>query len=316
MKSAFTYDVAVTFLSAHMAIALRIKDALLDRYSTFVYEKEQAAIVGTNTDGVEAFSNVFRHESRVCVILHSEGWGKTGYTHIEASAIKERALEGGWDFLVVVCLDDAVPPKWIPTTKIWYGFKQYGLDGLVATIDNRATELGARPNPDSVLEKAARIQRELEFADEQELFASSEAGVQRVLDDLTSMEKLLFERVKALNGVSPSLGLGFLRQNDPQLTFTPTGSQKAFAATGNERSCVLYWQLLIVEWGGRFSFYGSGGGPPRLGSLSAVPTIDFARQVVWEIRDEAPLTSAALVDFLLKRLIDSRPKRPYGEWGP
>jgi len=319
MKSEFTYEVAVTFLSEHKAVALRIKDGLADRLSTFVYDREQPTVVGTNTDGVEAFSNVFRHESRVCVVLHSDGWGKVGYTHIEETAIKERALESGWDFLVVVCLDDAVPPKWIPTTKIWYGFKQYGLDGLIATIDNRATELGGRPKADSVLERAARAQRERDFAEEKRLFGSSIDGFQRVTENLTSMEKSLYERVAALNEVSPSLGLSFLCIKDPHLSFSAAGSQKSFAAVSNQWSFVLYWQpaysnrldqagLLIVEWAGRFSYNGLGGGPPKLGSLSATPTIDYARQVVWEIPGEKPFTSAALIEFLLTRLIDGPPK--------
>jgi len=323
MKSEFTYEVAVTFLSEHKAVALRIKDGLADRLSTFVYDREQPTVVGANTDGVEAFSNVFRHESRVCVVLHSDGWGKVGYTHIEETAIKERALESGWDFLVVVCLDDAVPPKWIPTTKIWYGFKQYGLDGLIATIDNRATELGGRPKADSVLERAARAQRERDFTEERQLFGSSTDGFRRVAENLTSMEKALYERVAALNEVSPSLGLGFLRINDPHLSFSAAGSQRSFAAVGSERSFVLYWQpafgnmlrqaqLLIVEWAGRFSYNGLGGGPPKLGSLTATPTIDYSRQVVWEIPTEKPFTSAALIDFLLTRLIDGPPKGTRG----
>jgi hypothetical protein len=323
MKSEFSYEVAVTFLSEHKAIALRIKDGLADRLSTFVYEREQPTVVGTHTDGVEGFSSVFRHDSRVCVILHSDGWGKGGYTHIEEAAIKERALDSGWDFLVVVCLDDAVPPKWIPTTKIWYGFKQYGLDGLIATIDNRATELGGRPKADSLLERAARAQRERDFAQEKQLFGSSIDGFQRVTENLTSMEKSLHERIAALNEVSPSLGLSFLGLKDPHLSFSAAGSQKSFAAVSNQWSVVLHWQpaysnrldqagLLIVEWAGRFSYNGLGGGPPKVGSFSATPTIDYASQVVWEIPGEKPFTSAALIDFLLTRLIDGPPKGTRG----
>jgi hypothetical protein len=323
MNSEFTFEVAMTFLSEHKALALRIKDGLADRLSTFVYEREQPTVVGTNTDGVEAFSNVFRHDSRVCVVLHSDGWGKAGYTHIEETAIKERAFESGWDFLVVVCVDEAVPPKWIPTTKVWYGFKQYGLDGLIATIDNRATELGGRPKADSVLERAARAQRERDYAEERQLFGSSIEGFQRATENLTSMEKALYERVAALNKVSPSLGLGFVRLNDPHLSFSAAGSQMSFAVVGSERSFVLHWQpafsnslrqaqLLIVEWAGRFSYNGLGGGASKLGSLTATPTIDYSRQVVWEIPAEKAFTSAGLIDFLLTRLMDGPPKGPGG----
>ena len=124
-----------------------------------------------------------------------------------------------------------------------------------------------------------------------------------------------WQRVAALNEVSPSLGLSFLRINDPHLSFSAAGSQRSFAAVGSERSFVLYWQpafgntlrqahLLIVEWAGRFSYNGLGGGPPKLGSLTATPTIDYSRQVVWEIPAEKSFTGAALLDFFLTRLID------------
>lgn len=116
-------------------MAFRVSDGLTDCLSTFIYSREQREVIGRNTDGVEAFTNIFRYESRMCVILHSAGWGKSGYTHIEEAAIKERALEHGWDFLMDVCLDDAKPPKWMPSTKIWYGYAKYGIDGLRKAAD-------------------------------------------------------------------------------------------------------------------------------------------------------------------------------------
>src|SRR4051812_732061 len=110
------YDVAISFLNDHHPLALQIKDGLADRLTTFVYSQEQAELVGRYKDGVDAFTQVFRRDSRVCVVLHSKGWGQKGMTFVEETAMKERALSPGqgWDFLIVVCLDDAAPPDWIP----------------------------------------------------------------------------------------------------------------------------------------------------------------------------------------------------------
>jgi hypothetical protein len=309
------YDVAFSFLSAHEALALRISDGLTDRLTTFVYSLEQPEVIGRNTDGVEAFTNIFRYESRVCVVLHSEGWGKSGYTHIEEAAIKDRALgkDGGWDFLIVVCVDDAKPPKWIPEAKIWYGYAKYGLEGLLATIDNRVTELGGRPKQDSLLERAARSERERDFEKRKRDFASSPAGFKSAQAEVARLSNLLDARVQQLTDVSPSLGLQF-DENE---------NARSVAATSPKASFVLYWQpqfgdtleaaaLLVVEWGGRFSYTpGWGGGPPRLDKFSVVPTIDYANRVAWQVPTlTEPLSSEALLDHLFDRLLDRLSPRP------
>ena len=313
MTDEFRYDVAFSFLSAHEAVALRVSDGLTDRVSTFVYSREQREVIGRNTDGVEAFTNIFRHESRVCVVLHSDGWGKTGYTHIEEAAIKERALEHGWDFLIVVRLDDAKPPKWIPSTKIWYGYAKYGIDGLLATIDNRVTELDGRPKQDSVLERAARVERERDFDERKQLFGDSVAGFKAAQEEITRLGELLAKRIQQFGEASPGLGLQFAK-NDT--------NYRSFAVTSAVGSFVLYWQpqfgnslhgagLLVIELGGRFLYHGMGGGPPKLNEFGVIPTIDYADRVVWQVpKKDEPLSSEALVDYLLERLLDRLNKKP------
>jgi hypothetical protein len=314
MTDEFRYDVAFSFLSAHEALAVRVSDGLTDRLTTFVYTRRQEDVIGRNTDGVEAFSNAFRHESRVCVILHSDGWGKTGYTRIEETAVKERAYKEGWEFLIVVCLDDTKPPKWIPTTKIWYGYEKFGHAGLLATIDNRVTELGGRPKQDSVLERAARAERERDFDERKQLFGRSVAGFKAAGDEITRLGELLAKRVPQLAEVSPGLGLEFAKNDS---------NYRSFAASSPVGSFVLYWQpafsnsltnagLLVVEWGGRFMYSpGWGGGPPKLGDLGVTPTIDYADRVVWQVpKKDKPLSSEALLDYLFERLLDRLNKKP------
>lgn len=197
------YDVAISFLDQQRALALRIKDELSDRLTTFVFSEEQSELVGRYKDGVEGFTHVFRHDCRVCVVLHTEGWGKKGMTHVEEAALKKRALYGGqgWDFLIVVRLDDAVPPDWIPKAKIYYGFKQFGLQGLLGAIDIKVTELGGRPKEDSVLEKAARIERERQFEERKELFGRSLDGFNKANEEIVRFEKVFERRVEQLANV-------------------------------------------------------------------------------------------------------------------
>jgi hypothetical protein len=312
MTKRFKYDAAFSFLSAHEATALRVSDGLNDRLSTFVYSRHQSEIIGRVGDGVEVFTNVFRHECRVSVVLHSEGWGTRGYTHIEEAAIKERALEEGWDFLIVVCLDEAKPPKWIPNTKIWYGFEKFGLEGLLATIDHRVTELGGRPKPDSIVEKAARAQREADFSEKKRHFSTSTSGRKAAQEEVDRLPDIAAKRIELLNDVSPRLELQFARNRSPY---------ESGAISSRFGSVVWYWQtqfwnsltgaqLLVVEWSGRFIYHGVTGNSSKVASVSAIPTIDYAGHVVWEVAEvKEPLGSEALIDHFLERIIQGRPSQ-------
>lgn len=305
------YDVAFSFLSANESLALRVSDGLGPRLSTFVYSREQPEVIGRNTDGVEAFMNTFRYECRVCVVLHSNGWGASGYTHIEEAAIKERALEHGWDFLIVVCVDDAKPPKWIPTTKIWYGFAKYGLEGLLGTIDNRVTELGGRPKEDALLERIARAQREREFSNRRFEFSRSPAAFKDVEKEFARLEQLLVARIRQLNAAAPSFEFAFAQSDSPRLSI---------AACSKLGSFVLYWKpasddilqdayLVADEWDGRFRYSGRGYDARKVDGFSAEPTIDYANRIVWDV-DPLPLTSEGLLDHLFERLLERRNPTP------
>lgn len=63
--------------------------------------------------------------------------------------------------------------------------------------------------------------------------------------------------------------------------------------------------LLVVEWGGGFSYHGVGGGPPKLGSFRVVPTIGYAQRVVWAVpKASQPLSSETHIDFLFNGLLE------------
>lgn len=305
------YDVAISFLKQQLGLAERIRDALGERRKTFVFSQEQPEVVGSYTNGVEAFSSVFRDDCRVCVILHSDGWGKRGYTHVEQVMMHERVPTEGYDFLIVVRLDKAEPPKWIPTAQIYYDYTKYGFDGLIETIEKRVAMLGGRPNADPVLARAARIEQEHDFAERKTAFATSLAGFKATEAEVTRLFQFLERRIPELGQACPSTGL----------TFEKNDTQRSAAAISPEASCVIYWQrvyanslneaaLLIVEWGGWFKYSGTFGGPPKLGSFSVTPTIDYANQVVWESRNGQVETSEKLVDYFLERLLKNQGAEP------
>ena len=94
------YDVAISFLAEDERVAMSLATALKKHWTVFIYTERQKELAGT--DGVEAFSRVFKEDCWLCVILFRDGWGETKWTPIEASAIREHGLKEGWQILIVV----------------------------------------------------------------------------------------------------------------------------------------------------------------------------------------------------------------------
>src|SRR5437870_578606 len=98
----YEYDVAFSFLKDDEPTAAYLADLLAERYKSFVYSKKQEEVVGT--DGQETFNAVFGERARAVVVLYRDGWGATPWTRIEQTAIQNRAMREGWDFLLFVKL--------------------------------------------------------------------------------------------------------------------------------------------------------------------------------------------------------------------
>ena len=90
---AFKYDVAFSLLSRDAAIAESLADQLAP-LRCFVFTAQQRELVGK--DGIEAFSEVFRRDARLAVVLFRQGYGETEYTDLEVRGIRDRAMETRW----------------------------------------------------------------------------------------------------------------------------------------------------------------------------------------------------------------------------
>jgi hypothetical protein len=91
-------------------------------------------------------------KARVNVVLYREQWGKTKWTAVEETAVKDRCFDGGWPSLLFVMLDkNSELPKWLPKPYVRFNLEDYGIEQLVGAIKLKVQENGGkveRPKPD------------------------------------------------------------------------------------------------------------------------------------------------------------------------
>lgn len=204
----YKYDVAFSFLAKDESLATQMNDLLQDRLHTFLYSKRQEELAGT--DGERTFNAVFSEEARLVVVLYRDAWGESPWTRIEQTAIRNRAFEEGYDFVIFIPLD--IPPsvpKWLPRTRLWIGLERWGVNGAATIIEARVQELGGTPAVESVEDRAKRLERSLQFEKKREQFLTSFGGVNsanaafRVLID--EIERLITIIAQSTSSIKYSL---------------------------------------------------------------------------------------------------------------
>lgn len=194
------YEVAFSFLKEDEAIAYELNDLIQDRMSTFIYSKAQEKLAGT--DGEESFNKVFYEEARIVVVLYRDGWGQTSWTRIEEIAIRNRAFEKGWDFLLIIKLDDkAILPHWVPRVNIWLDYERFKTEKAVGVIEYKINSAGGNSRPETVKERANRLQRHLKAKQERvEYLSGMQAGsdAKKETQRITSLLKEHYEYIHSL----------------------------------------------------------------------------------------------------------------------
>jgi hypothetical protein len=114
----YEYDLAISFVAKDESLATDLADQFEERLRIFLYSRKQDKLGGT--DGEQTFNEVFAKQSRLVVVLYREGWGKTPWTRIEVTAIRNRAFDEGYYFVLFIPLDGKPSvPKWLPRTQLW-----------------------------------------------------------------------------------------------------------------------------------------------------------------------------------------------------
>jgi len=301
----YKYEAAFSFLQDDELIALEIGDRIRDRLNVgiFVYSQRQDELAGT--DGVDRFSQIFAEESRIVVVLYREGWGQTRWTRVEETAIRTRGFNEGHEFVLLVKLDAADPPVWLPPTRLYLGFARHGVDGVAGAIEVRVQSVGGQVRSESVLDRAAIVARGIELDTERRQWRDSYQGVETAKLEA----KQLFEELKSYSENVSSL------IPQVQIRYNSTGSKSCEVSTRgtgfsvrwyNSAGNSLYQSGLIFEiWedarftGGRMVIRS------QKYSLNYAFDIDATRRTGWRMSDDNRfLTTAQLSEYWIKRLID------------
>jgi hypothetical protein len=224
------YDIAISFLSQDMAIAAAFRDRLNEGLKVFFYPRNQEELAGT--DGLESMRTLFLDRSRVAMVLYREPWGKTPWTRIEETAIKERCLDQGWHSLFFVMLDKgSTPPIWLPQTHIRFSYADFGLEQAIGAIKMRVQECGGTITPPTALSRAATVQEEALYLEDRRWLKSSK-GILAINDQILSVYAEIEEVCKEI-------------KNTRGLTFRVGSNAGRCVLTDNRVTLMISWQQLF-----------------------------------------------------------------------
>jgi len=230
----FKYDVAFSFLDQDEALAIQINDLLQDRLKTFLYSQKQKEIAGK--DGEEVFNRVFGAEARTVFVLYRKSWGETSWTRIEQTAIRNRAFEKGYDFVVFAPLDKyPTVPEWLPKNRVWVGLDRWGIKGATIVIEARVQEAGGQPKEETVEDRAKSLSRKIAAEKARQIFLGSRDGV-------NAADKALVELFNTLEKVVSDLS-----EKD--------GTSVSFKK--QERECVIYADSFSISLDWEVAYHNS-----------------------------------------------------------
>ena len=307
----YNYDAAFSFLAQDELLATELNDLLQGRLKTFLYSKRQEEIAAT--DGEQTFNKVFGEEARVVVVLYRAGWGESPWTRIEQTAIRNRAFDYGYEFVIFIPLDDPPSvPKWLPRTRLWVGFNRWGASGAASVIEARVQELGGEPSEETVQDRADRLARALKFKERRNRFLNFDEGVSVANKAFEELGVEIQRLTEEING----------SENSITLTVKRAGSK--IVILGFDLGLSVVWRcrysntltdaaLIVDLWDGHPHFPGIMlfEEPNRLNSLKFSFDILPTEQHVWcaSTSDARQYSSKELASFTLKHFMGEGLKR-------
>jgi len=246
-------------------------------------------------------------------VLYRKGWGESPWTRIEQTAIRNRAFEHGYDFVIFIPLDDPpVVPKWLPRTRLWVGFKRWGASGAASVIEARVQELGGEPSEETVQDRADRLARALKFKERRNRFINFDEGVaaaNKTFEDLVLEIKRLTDEINESG-------------NSITLTIKRAGSK--IVILGFDLGLSVVWrcrysntlndaELIVDLWDGHPHFPGIMlfEEPKRLNSLKFSFDILPTEEHIWcmSTSDAHQYSTRELASFILKHFMGEGLKR-------
>lgn len=300
------YDVALSFLQKDVNTAAALAAKLQNGLDVFFYPDRQEEQGGT--DGMATMRTVYSEDCHLAVILHREGWGKTKWTQVEETAIKEFCFSGEWSRLFVLMLDDTKPPVWIGPTHIAYKLDQFGIDGAVGAIKARIIDNKGTIKPMTPLRAAEirKAEQEYQQAKLQAVSVTGEQGVRRLIAEL--MQELAAQCDGITTNGSMQIGHG---EHKSDWSYVMTDGYVSVCVYWNwERTTTELGNLRVVEYDKKMRLPADPqifvhANPAReLGSKNYKPNLSYARELGWEGGEtEEFLTSKRLAEICVIDLI-------------
>jgi sugar/nucleoside kinase (ribokinase family) len=131
----FQYDVAISFAGEDRLVALEIADKLAKMgLSVFYDQYQQADLWGK--DLFTHLQDVYRKQSRFCLMLISKAYRGKQWTSHERRAAQARAFEDSSEYILPARLDDADLPGLLPTDG-YIDLRKITIDRLVELIRDK-----------------------------------------------------------------------------------------------------------------------------------------------------------------------------------
>ncbi len=306
MENQFKYEVAFSFLQQDESIAIKLNELLQERVSTFLYLYHQKELAGK--DGEAVLNKVFSVESRTVIILFRKEWGTTPWTRIEETAIKNRAFNEGYDFCLLIPIDDKPNiPQWFPKNRIWFDLERLGFEAAIAIAEERIKERGGCVKHETIEEQVARQQRKIAFTENRKYFLESAEAVKKANKEAEMFFELLKQRATHLS--------------TDEIPITPKelelSNQKGIILLSYPYKSIIYWNLhfhnslnksqLIVRLQKRNEeiFYNEKFDTMREYTFKF--DVNESQQYFWQSEqyDKKAYFTSQLSDFVLKLLIDN-----------
>jgi len=310
------YDVAISFLSADEPTAAAVYNSLREGLEVFFYPRQQETLAGT--DGLETMRGPFLNEnSRLVVVLYRELWGKTQWTGVEETAIRDRCLKDKFQSLFFMMLEDTSSvPLWLPATHVRFNYAQFGLEQAAGAIKARVQDRGGTITPLTPLRRVELYRQEQEYLLAKQALRSHSAReiVDREATKLLSKIKALCAQVTA----EGTIAVEFYSE-----------VANCHARTGRVSLTVtLQWanfdcELVVREFDRRLAVPARGeqpiyaGGQPRETRVTRfLPDLNRAREFGWIEQGQSStfITCDELANKVVIQLIDLAERAHRGEF--
>lgn len=196
-SESYEFDVAFSFLQEDEDLAMKLNSLLKNRVKTFIYSEQQKKLAGR--DGEILFNNVFSQESRIVIVLFRNAWGKTPWTKIEETAIRNRGFEFGYNFVTFIPLDKPViAPAWLPKNRLWIGIERWGIESAASIIESRVQEFDGDIKIETLTDKVLKAQDEINERQNRERILTSNEGLILVHKEYKNLIETFKEQINEL----------------------------------------------------------------------------------------------------------------------